>query len=337
MTHHGTLDSGKVVVAALMCLVLAASPAFVGAAYANSSQSQVMSLNLAGLITNAGHQHYDFSGGALVAGVVDGTVLDPANTAVTFSLDAMVHDLGTSGTSSLSLTADGGAVSLHAEAHISGEIPAAIFPINPITLANCDPTAQACNSEIPVLFTGLATVHLGAGSPLTIPIAIESPYWSPFGGPIVIVSLDSSSNPLISLVVTYNSATIDWTGVQLQGVLAGTLGGEGVTGFYTQVSNSHEDLLAGSEQDTHTISFVGMSDPVLNAKGTFSGLTSFSLAGHQDCASQFGLPEGTCTATGATSAGTFQMIGGQGAKITGTYATLWSVPSLFTQTEVVQH
>ena len=130
-------------------------------------------------------------------------------------------------------------------------------------------------------------------------------------------------------------------------ILGGTFGAEPVGGYYTTVSNSQENLVVGTEQDSHLISFVGMSDPTLNAKGTFTGSTTFSLDGSFDCANPSsplyfpGLPEGTCTATGATSLGTFQMTGGHGAHITGAFATQWSTPSLFTYTvvqgTVVQH
>ncbi len=322
------MKTGHVLVVAILALMLSGSPAFA----ASGHQSSGLSLTMGGVITDAGHQHYNVQGGEIVDGAVFGQPVSSSDH-ISFSVDAMIHGLGTSGIASLSITGPG--VIINAQVPISSQIPAAIFPVDPATGANCDPSSQACNSEIPLMFVGMATVHLGPGKPLTIPIGIESPYWSPFGGPIVITSLESSTSPLIFLIVTYDVATIDWTGVQLQGQFVGTLGSEPVTGNYAQVTNSHEDLVAAVEQDSHTITFTGASDPVLNAKGTFSGQTTFSLAGAIDCSGSTGLPEGTCTATGASSEGSFQMVGAMGARINGTYETQWSVPSLFTETMVV--
>ena len=333
----------NVVVAGLFCLVLLAAPAFAtsGQNSAGSNKhSQPLSLTLQGMIENAGNQHYDFSGGQLVQGSIRGRPLSP--TQVRFSLDATVRGLqGVSGGGSITFSTGPGHAGAGFDARIliTGALPAAVFPItvtSPSTYSNCDPISQACNSEIPLFFTGVASIQSGGGSgPLQLPIAIESPYWNPFGGPIVITSLDSTTNPTIFLVVSYNSATIGWTGVQLQGGIAGTFGTEDVSGFYNQVTNSQENLVAGTEFDGGSIVFAGMSDSILNARGGFLGHTAFSLAGSFDCAPEFGLPEGTCTATGATSDGSFWMIGAQGALISGSYHTVWSVPSLFTQTTVM--
>ncbi len=324
---------------AFAALILLGSPALAASAH----QSTDLTLYLSGLLVNAGHQHYVVDGGQIVAGAINGVPVDSSDR-LNFSLNAMVHGLSTSGVAALSLSGPG--VEIRAQIPITNEVPAAVFPLDQ-SGASCNPVTETCSSQIPILFTGVAIVHLGGGQATRIPIGIESPYWSPFGGPILIASLESSTNPLVYLVATYDNATIDWTGVQLQGVVAGTFGTEAVSGFFAQTTMSHENLLTGTEKDSHTIAFNGMSDPVLNAKGTFSGLTAFTLAGSFDCADPGspvffpGLPEGTCTATGASSAGTFQMVGAQGAKIGGTYNTQWSVPSLFTSTivlaAVVQH
>ena len=346
---------GKLFVAALLCLIITASPALAASpqsASISGKHSVPLSLTLQGQITNAGSQFYSFGGGQLVEGSVFGTNLSPGH--LNFNLFASVHGLSVSGRGSLVLSTSQGGHSDHdhdpgtglsAQIYINGAVPAAIFPITVTSLtsyASCDPTSQHCNSEIPILFTGVATIMSdGAHHAQQIPIAVESPYWSPFGGPIVITSLDSSTNPTIFLVVSYDTASIQWMGVQLQGMIAGTFGTEGVTGSYGQVVNSQENLVAGAEIDGGTIAFVGMSDPVLNAHGFLFGHTGFSLAGSFDCSSEFGLPEGTCTATGATSDGSFSMIGSQVVFVSGTYHTVWSVPSLFTQTivlgAVIQH
>ena len=347
------MKPGKLFVAALLCLIITVSPALAASpqsASASGKHSVPLSLTLLGQITNAGSQVYNFGGGQLVEGSVFGTTLSPGQ--LSFNLVAFVHGLSVSGRGSLGLSPSQGwhsdhdrGTSLSAQIYINGAVPAAVFPLTftpSSTYVSCDPTSQHCNSEIPLLFTGVATVGSDrAGGAQQIPIAIESPYWSPFGGPIVITSLDSSTDPAIFLVVSYDTASIQWVGVQLQGEIAGTFGTEGVTGSYGQVVSSQENLVAGTESDRGTIAFTGMSDPVLNAHGLLFGDTTFSLAGSFDCSSTFGLPEGTCTATGATSDGSFSMVGGQVAFVSGTYHTVWSVPSLFTQTivlgAVIQH
>ena len=345
------MKPSKAVVAGAFCLLMLASPAM--ASEGHGSQSQSLSLALGGMIVNAGNQHYEFGGGELVWGSLFGHALSSAS--VRFGLDARVHGLGASGSGSIEVSAAGGDSGGHhdgkergpqdghsngadfsARITITGAIPAAIFPLNPTTYANCNPAKESCNSEIPIFFSGVATIesHEGHG-PTQIPVAIESPYWNPFGGPIVITSLDSAKAPSIFLVVSYDRATIGWDGVQLQGGLAGTLGDNPVKGFFGQTVNSQENLMVGREQDAGTIAFFGMSPDRLNAKGQFSGSTSFTLQGKVDCASQFGLPEGTCTATGAGSDGSFKMSGSHDVRISGTYHTDWSVPSLFTATTVV--
>jgi hypothetical protein len=336
-------------VAALFCLMLFASPAFAASPQGpsdNNRHSQQLSLNLEGLITNAGDQRYDFGGGQLLQGSLNGNALPIGQ--VSFSFSTTVHGLNANGRGSLGTSSshgnDGNDKNDWKHANkgfsiqftINGAVPAAIFPLTPVspgTFANCDPTAQQCSSEIPLLFTGFATVQsANNGDPLSIPIAVESPYWSPFGGPILITSFDTP--PTIALVVTYSRATIMWSGVQLAGGIAGTFGTKPVTGSYNQLTFSQEDLVAGTESDAGSIGFTGMSDPTLNARGAFAGHTTFSLTGSFDCAAMFGVPDLPCTATGAMSDGSFGMIG-QGATITGTYHTVWSVPSLFTQTTVM--
>jgi len=337
----------KLLVAALFCLIIAASPAMAASPQNNPAsgrQSEPLSLTLLGQITNAGSQVYSFGGGQLVGGSVFGTTLSPGR--LSFNLVASVHGLSVSGRGSLGLSASHGwhsdhdrGSSLSAQIYINGAVPAAIFPItptSPTTFASCDPSSQHCNSEIPVLFTGVAIIKSdGADGAQQIPIAIESPYWNPFGRPIVITSLDSTTSPSIFLIVSYDTASIQWVGVQLQGEIAGTFGTEDVTGLYSQVVNSQENLVAGTESDGGAIAFLGMSDPLLNAHGWLFGHTTFSLTGSFDCSSAFGLPEGTCTATGATSDGSFAMVGGKVVFVSGTYHTVWSVPSLFTQTIVL--
>jgi len=322
----------RILLAGLLCLILFASPA-VGASPHSSQpghdQQTPLTLGLSGLITNAGDQHYNLAGGQLVSGVVNGQPVSPGR--ISYSLDVHVHDLSVSGAGSLKLSSG-----FNARITIDDAIPAAIFPLSP-TLANCDPTTETCNSEIPLMFTGTASINTGRGDSVHVPIGIESAYWDPLGGPIVITNLEPGSFTF-SFVVTYNVATITWIGVQLQGGFEGFLGSEPVSGVYSQTTFSQENLLKGTESDFGSIAFAEATDPSLDGQGFFFGHTTFTAVGGEDCTMapfNFPLPEGTCLATGATSSGSFFMSGSQGDFIFGTYETVWSVPSLFTETSVI--
>jgi hypothetical protein len=356
------MKAAKVLVAGLFCMVLLASPAFASSGHVQQSQS--LSLILQGVISNAGSQQFQLSGGKLASGAQSSLLGQPLSSQdVRFNLAVSVHGLQpATGRGSLSISAkedqdhsrgdedNSNGAEFSAQISITGEIPAAIFPItltSQTTYSPCDPTVPGnnCNSEIPLFFTGVATVQSQGGHDASqIPIAIESPYWSPFGGPILIVSLDSATNPSIYLVVSYESATINWSGVQLVGAVAGGLfGTEPITsGNYGQSVFSQENLVTGNEFDLGKITFAGMSDLALDGSGGFYGRTTIATAGSFDCSPEFAfpgvppLPESpqTCTATGANSAGSFFMAG-QGTFVSGSYNTVWSVPSLFTVTTVI--
>ncbi len=292
-----------------------------------AASPQPLNMNIQGMIVGAGSQQYAIAGSHLVYGSFAGQAISGP---ISYRVDANVSGLQTSG--SASITLGSGPQQMKVSIQISDEIPAAVFPLNP-DFSNC---VSGCTSEIPVLFTGIATITThGSSQPTVLPIGIESAYWNPFGGPIVITSLDSPTNPTLLLIVTYNTATIDWSQVQLQGIVSGTFGSNAIFGGYATLTNSHENLVAGTEQDSGQIFLIGMSDSSLSAQGRLSGTTSFTLAGSQDCSSAFGLPEGTCTSTGATSSGHFQMTSTGGNKIVGSFNTAWSVPSLFTTTTAI--
>lgn len=311
---------------AVTALSLATALAIISPSAFAAAPTQI-NLGMAGIITNAGSQNYVIqSGYHEVAGIVNGVPLSSAQ--AKYSVEASVVGLTTSGFGSIELRA--GSQSLQAQILIVDEIPASVFPL----ASNGDSCTIGCNSEVPLMFVGVAAITMSDGTAMTLPIAIESAYWNPFGGPIVISTLEDPANPFLTLIVTYNVATIDWSGVQLQGVVGGTYGSEGVSGVYGLVSNSHENLVAGNEHDSGQIGFAYMSDPALNAAGTYSGNTKFNLAGSMDCSGVTGLPEGTCTSTGATSSGVFNMLGATGLKITGSFTTIWSVPSITATTSV---
>jgi len=335
MRTGGAIERMKLerfVLAGLLSLILFASPA-VGASPHSSqpghSGSTPLTLGLSGLITNAGDQHYKLAGGQLVQGVINGQPVSQGR--ISYSLEVHVHGLSVSGSGFLQLSSG-----FSARIMIDDAIPAAIFPLSP-TFANCDPTTETCNSEIPLMFTGTASINTGRGDSVHVPIGIESAYWDPLGGPIVIANLEPGSFTF-SLIVTYNLATIAWTGVQLQGGFEGFLGNEPVSGAYGQMTFSQENLLKGTESDFGTIAFAEATDKSLDGQGFFFGHTTFTATGAEDCTMapfNFPLPEGTCLATGATSSGSFFMSGSQGNFIFGTYETIWSVPSLFTDTTVI--
>ena len=284
--------------------------------------------NYGGVISNAGSQHYVIQGGVAAS---DGWIFGNTFTAgqkINFQLSADVVGLTTSGSGSLGLSTGNGKSWGNFQGvtiQITDELPAQTFPgANP--------------SQVPFFFLGMATVtDKNHGTSTSVGIEVESEYWNPMGGPIIISSTDSP--PSIFLLLVPSAATINWTGVQVDGFLGGVLGSTQVTGGYTTITNSFENLIAGTEQDSGQISFYGFTDsngnlvPSLSASGSLSGSTTFTTAGGFDCSYETGIP-GTCLLTGASSSGSFSMHLNQGGKIDGTYATTWSVPSTFTATTV---
>jgi hypothetical protein len=331
-----------------------------------ASQSTQLSLSVQGIITNGGSQFYNIGGGTVLAGEINGSVLAAGST-ISFQMTASVHGLSTSGSGSITVpSAESGGYGngngngngygngngqgnghfqhqgLSVQLSINGEVAAAVFPLNSDG-SNC---ASQCTSEIPLVFTGMATIQDGSAS-MTAPVMIENPYWNPFGGPIFITTMDSPPYlmglPSLSIVATYSSANILWSGVQLQGVMYGTLGSGSsavqVMGAYSTTSTSFENLVSGTETDFGSMTFSGMTPSSLNVQGGFAGKTTIpsdtplGSGGSFDCAPILGFPEGTCTATGASSTGSFNLYG-HGTSIRGTYSTIWSVPSLTTMTSV---
>lgn len=300
--------------------------------FATAAQSQSLQLTLTGGIIDAGRQHYVINGGKAVAVYFNG--LDLSKAKVHYSLDATVSGLSAKGEASLNVKGQVGGekFSLQADITIFDAIPAQAFG----------------QSMIPIFFVGLADMEVEQGTShqrIQLPLLIESPYFNPFGGlehPILISSNDPQSNTALFAIVTYDTATIDWSNVRLGGSLSGTLDNSAVSGQFVMVVHSHEDLVRGVERDEGTIEFLEMSNPVLNSKGSFQGVTTIPTQAYDgqpgplSCASQFGLPEGTCTLTGAISTGKFSMSNnevngqneGSNVLIKGTYNTIWTVPSL---------
>jgi hypothetical protein len=162
---------------------------------------------------------------------------------------------------------------------IDGAIPAESFPLGCTT----------CTSQVPGFFLG--TGALGGWD-------LESAFLNPFGGPVVWASSDGSV-----LVFSYTAATIDWQNVQTSGSLTGTLGGAtSVSGLFTETTSAHEDLFAGTETESGTLTFLGMTPSYLDASGAYSGSSTIPTYNKIDCSGLIGIP-GTCTETGFSSLG----------------------------------
>jgi hypothetical protein len=159
-----------------------------------------------------------------------------------------------------------------------------------------------------------------AGSTQTVPetMQIESPYFNPFGAPIVLASMDNS----IVIAATYTSGNIIWAGTKVGGATFGTLGSTQTSGAFNMTSSEFENLVTGRSMDAGTISFSSMTSSSLDAKGFYVGTSTIPTTGSSDCSASTGIP-GTCTETGFQSIGTFTMSG-----ISGSYNTTWGVPAL---------
>lgn len=304
-----------------------------------AASSTPVNMSAGGIITDAGSQSYSFSGGIAVGGEVLGNPIT-MGAPINFHFSASVSGLSTSGSGQITVPAasvGGGNGAYVISVEIVDQEAAAVFPLNPDG-SSC---TTGCTSQIPIMFVGVATIS-NQGRSASVPVAVESPYWDPFGNPIVITSLDSTTSPALYMVVTYHKATIDWSQVVVQGIIGGAVGSEPVSGYYATVTNSHENLFTGMEKDAGQIFFTGMSDPSMNGQGSLSGSTTIPplSTNSYDCTSAYAVAlgvywpfgSGTCVLTGASSSGSIQMSLASGAKMTGTYATTWSVPSLTTGT-----
>ena len=310
---------GLAAVAVAMCLLLVLS---LNTAYASPT---AFSLGVTGGVVNTGNQTYSVSGGSVGYASVDGYTLDLPAT-LTFTISAQVTGLSTTGSASMHLvgTSGGGAHSIVVDAQISLDdmVAASDLP------AGCTPGTD-CTSALPFFFLGASTTTVtidgSAGAAPNPPVfELESPYFNPWGGPIVLTSEDGS----VVIVATYATGTIQWQGTQTSGAVTGTVGGSAVTGTLNIVSNESEDLVAGTASDSGTIALSGMSSAFLDVQGTYNGTSYIPAPGAgSDCSGTYGLPPGTCTETGFQSTGQATMQSGQ-VQVTGSYSTTWGVPAL---------
>jgi len=213
-------------------------------------------------------------------------------------------------------------------------IPAAELPVGCTT---------ACTSALPFFFIGTSNVQVTmAGTTQTVPetMQIESPYFNPFGAPIVLASADNA----IVIAATYTRGTIAWTGTQFAGQIVGLLGTTQVSGVFNMTSSEHENLVTGTANDKGTMSFNSMTPSSLSVKGTYTGSSTIPTTNTSDCSFLTGIP-GTCTETGFQSTGKFWMSqssptasdhesghssgsNGNSQSISGSYSGTWGVPAL---------
>jgi hypothetical protein len=323
--------SAKIPIALGFLFILTlASPAFA------DSQSNNLSLNMAGGVVSAGSQTYSISGGHLVSAVVLGQAIENSNAEVDYSVNAVVNGFAVSGSATfdISYISDGGThYDVQGVATIVDAVPGIYFPLG------C--TGVACTSQIPSGFVAVADIKVSScpngnnhghghgndndGKCTTndlpgVPMSFESSYLNPFGGPIFFASMDST----IAVVATYTTSRVTWTGIQLGGGLTGSLAGSPVSGSFLMTVNAVEDLRAGYELDHGTISFV-TNNPAVTASGSFWGLSNIPKGG-TDCS----LPTfpGTCLITGFSSSGLFSQTNSLGGSIFGRYSTTWTAPAV---------
>ncbi len=315
-------NSRRGLVGALLtvCLLL-----LVEAAPVHAGNPQPLSLSAAGTVLNAGTQTYSVSGGTVISATVDGQTVISAT--LTFAMSAQVTGLSTSGTASFDLTGTttpgGQSVTAAGTVDITNMAGETDIPIG------CTTT---CNSALPLFFVGgSATTVTIAGTPsASTPVFdLESPYFNPWGAPIVLAAQDGS----ITIVTTYDTGTIQWQGTETGGAVSGTLGSSPVSGALDIVSQENEDLVRGTASDSGTITLSDMNASVLDVQGTYTGTSTIPTAGELDCSADLGFPpapapgQGVCTQTGFQSSGQAAMQNAQ-IGVTGTYSAVWGVPAL---------
>ena len=300
-----------------------------------------LTLSMTGGIGAAGDQHYVLAqDGVLAYASIFGENIKPHSSSLHYSLVVDVHGLSAAGHANVHLVAsslDGKKVVLDGKVVIQDMVPAEVFT----------------SGAIPSAFLGLLTGTVAVGrhsETIALPVSLESPFINPFGGPIVLATLDVPSS--IVLVTDYNVAKIQYSNVQLFTVsVTGNLGKSPVTaGSATLTTKSNEDLVRGTETETGSIAFTGMNPSLLDSSGRYSG--SSIIPTENQCLSAYGfepctfdctaglpflmgapsldlssLPTGLCTITGFISSGSFNSIGAH-VVIRGRYTTVWDIPAV---------
>jgi hypothetical protein len=278
----------------------------------STNQAQTLNATMIGGVSNLGTQVYSVKGGQVAFAAIAGQMLDPTTATIQYNLFATQSGFTTRGSASVLLsgsTTDGVPVSVNGQFKIADNVPIATFG----------------QSELPFFFLGTSSsvqITIG-GATQTLPetLQVESPYFNPFGAPIVLASTDGA----IVIAATYTEGTIVWAGTKVGGSLVGTLGTTTASGQFNMTTGEVENLVKGTAVDAGTISFTSMTPSSLNAKGFYGGTSTIPTTGGLDCSAALGIPglTGVCTQTGFQSSGRFLMSG-----MTGTYSTTWGVPAL---------
>jgi len=319
--------SAKILIALGFLFILTlASPAFA------DSQSNNLSLSLAGGVISAGSQTYSIEGGHLVSATVPGYTFDQTNAEVDYSINAVVNGATVSGTATFDISAvvDGGThFDVQGYATIGAAVPGIPFSdgsqIPSGFVAVADVKVSSCHGD-----SGHGNGHNNNGKCTTteqpeLPMVFEPSYLNPFGGPIFFGSEDGT----IAIVATYTTSRVTWTGIQLGGLLTGNLAGSSVSGSFGMTVGAVEDLAHGFESDHGTISFL-TNNPAVTASGSFLGFSTIPRGGSACPPYPVGppFPAGTCQITGFSSSGLFFQTNSLGGSILGRYSTTWTAPAV---------
>lgn len=290
------------------------------AAFANTSQhlSLTVPYPQGGGVVDFGSQNYVVSGGYAFGAALN---LAPINSpSIQYSFVATENDGSVSGYGSIRLTGTitgEGRVTVSGTYAIDDNIPAVTVPGDP----NIVPGYFV--SDAPNV---MITVD-GSTQPLGMPLAIETPYANPWGGPIVIYSIDclltGGTSCTLSAIASYNVGTIYWQGSQVAGPVTGTLGSTAVSGMIVDTGNEVENLVTGTAVDQGTTSLtISGASVSLSVNGNYAGNDIIPTNGTIDCSTGFTNVYGTCFNTGFISHGHFSAPG-----VVGTYSTFWTVPA----------
>jgi hypothetical protein len=315
---------------ALLLLLSGATAAFAdegGLGHQNQDQTQPFTATMTGGVANFGTQYYYASGGQVAFASIGGQAVDPTSATLHYSFLARQDGLSTWGYAKVQLTgttAAGTGVSLSGTFNINSMLPAVQFPLGCTT---------NCKSALPFFFVASSpNVQMTVGTVIQTveeTLQIESPYFNPWGAPIVMASADNS----MVIAATYTVGTILWSGTTLAGTISGTLGTTPTSGTFSMTTTELENLVKGISTDSGSVTYSSMTPSSMNAKGHFTGTSTIPTTGNSDCSAVTGIP-GTCTATGFQSAGGFTFTSNGAQYITGTYSTLWGASALSFATSV---
>jgi hypothetical protein len=287
-----------------------------GTSAAFASSPQTLSTTMVGGVSNLGAQIYNVSGGQTAFAMIAGQTINSSTAHLQYNFMAIQNGLNTKGFATLrfsGMTTGGVSVSVSGTFVVNSIVPAAELPVG---------CSANCQSALPFFFLGTSSnVQMTvAGSTQTVSetMQIESPYFNPWGAPIVLASTDNS----IVIAATYTQGSILWAGTKVSGAMFGTIGTTQASGTFNMTSGELENLVTGRSIDAGTISFNSMTPSSLNVNGVYFGTSTIPTTGTSDCSASTGIP-GTCTETGFQSIGQFTMSG-----ISGSYNTTWGVPAL---------